>query len=261
MTESKGLSGTVLKTAAIAAMLLDHIGAGLVQPFLTKAAVAAGVTSWTTSSLLSACPKQAVPYYLLRYIGRIAFPIFCFLLIEGFLHTRNLNKYCVRLAAFALISEIPFDLAFHRSWYYPNAQNVFFTLLIGLLTIRGFAWAETNFTEKKAAQAFFRLLFLLSGMSAALLLKTDYDYIGVLVIAALYEFRKNRIISVSLAGVILCLMSPLEITAFAAVPLIRGYNGKRRSSAPEGVFFKYFFYLFYPVHLFLLYLAGFLILP
>lgn len=260
MTESKGLSGTVLKTAAIATMLLDHIGASLVQPFLTKAAVAAGVTSWTTSSLLSACPKQAIPYYLLRYIGRIAFPIFCFLLIEGFLHTRNLNKYCVRLAAFALISEIPFDLAFHRSWYYPNAQNVFFTLLIGLLTIRGFAWAETFFAEKKAAQAFFRLLFLLFGMGAALYLKTDYDYIGVLVIAALYEFRKNRIISVSLASVILCLMSPLEITAFAAVPLISRYNGKR-SSAPEGVFFKYFFYLFYPVHLFLLYLAGFLILP
>ena len=82
MTESKsahnfsGITGSTLKLIALVSMLLDHIGAVLI-----------------------AAP---IPYYMLRLIGRIAFPVFCFLLVEGFFHTKNLNKYAVRLFLFAL---------------------------------------------------------------------------------------------------------------------------------------------------------------
>lgn len=132
---SRGLSGSTLKIIAIITMLLDHIGASLVQPILASTASAAGVTDWSMPSLAAAYPGAAIPYYALRYIGRISFPIFCFLLVEGFLHTKNLHKYCLRLAIFALVSEIPFDLAFHQTPFYQASQNVFFTLLIGLLVI------------------------------------------------------------------------------------------------------------------------------
>lgn len=67
-----------------------------------------------------------------RYIGRIAFPLYCFLLTEGFFHTRSREKYLLRMAGFAVISEIPFDLALYHMPIYRDYNNVFWTLLIGL---------------------------------------------------------------------------------------------------------------------------------
>ena len=74
-------------------------------------------------------------YRIMRGIGRIAFPIYCFLLVEGFYHTHDVKKYISRCFLFAVISEVPFDLAVHGVWFYPGAQNVFFTLAIGLCTL------------------------------------------------------------------------------------------------------------------------------
>jgi len=87
-------------------------------------------------------------------------------------------------------------------------------------------------------------------MGIAWYLKTDYSYTGVLAISLLNEFRNNRTIATVNACFFLFLLSPMEISAFACIPLIRAYNGKR------GLSLKYVFYVFYPVHLLILYLIS-----
>lgn len=226
MTNQKGISGSALKIIAILSMLTDHIGAVLIGAYYSQ--------------------YQNL-YYLCRYIGRLAFPIFCFLLIEGFLHTKNIKKYCMRLFLFALVSEIPFDLAFNRSLFYIKYQNVFFTLFIGLITVCGMQYAENSLQDKAYLQLACRILILASGMGCARLLHSDYGEVGVACIALLYLFQQRRLYAMALACLVLVFMSSMEITAFAAVPLIKFYNGER------GLKLKYVFYVFYPAHLLLLY--------
>lgn len=256
MTESTypvschGISGSTLKIIAIATMLLDHIGASLLMPVLADAASFAGVTDWSMQSLIASCPDVAIPYYAMRYIGRIAFPIFCFLLVEGFLHTKNLPKYCLRLALFALISEIPFDLAFHRMPVYNASQNVFFTLLIGLFVIALDRYCHERFAGHPGLLFLIPLLGLAAGMYLAEALCTDYGYLGVIAIDILYQMRDKRLFASILCTIVLCFSAPLEITAILFVPLILQYNGTR------GLSLKYVFYAFYPLHLFLLYFIA-----
>ncbi len=235
-SKTKGFSGSTLKLIAIITMLIDHIGAVVVGP------------------MLSVNPDLTSFYYVLRLCGRIAFPIFCFLLVEGFFHTGNMPKYCLRLAAFALISEIPFDLAIYHTPVYPDGQNVFFTLLIGLLTIWAMQSFDKHFSEKPVAKALIRSVILIIGMFAAWGLKTDYNFYGIIVIAVLYEYHHRKIFGQTLSAIMLCFMSTLELTAFIAVPLIGAYNGKR------GLSLKYIFYVFYPAHLLVLYFIWKLLL-
>lgn len=219
--EQKGISGSTLKIIAIVSMLIDHIGAILLGPYHT-------------------------PYLISRLIGRIAFPIFCFLLIEGFFHTRNLSKYCLRLGIFAVISEIPFDLAFNHATFDPSYQNVFFTLLIGLLTISTVESIRNRFSKKIAVQMICSTAVIAAGAVLAWFFKTDYGEIGVICIVLFYLEHNRKTIAAADACICLLFSSSLEFTAFASVPLIRYYNGTR------GISLKYVFYLFYPVHLLLL---------
>ena len=144
----KGISGSTLKMIAIVTMLIDHIGAVV----LARLLIVQGVNSIDTSSqnaVMQWLTQNATLYYTytaMRMIGRIAFPIFCFLLVEGFLHTHDVKKYALRLGAFALISEIPFDLTFSGKVLDFQYQNVFFTLFIGLLTMMVY-----HMVEEKAA--------------------------------------------------------------------------------------------------------------
>ncbi|MBP3544518.1 MAG: hypothetical protein J6J86_09845, partial [Lachnospiraceae bacterium] len=125
----KGLAGSTLKIIAIITMFIDHIGAAIFENNeITMCVMAKGEHAYVIWGLAD---------LVLRLIGRIAFPIFCFLLVEGFLHTRDVKKYALRLGAFCLISEIPFNLAFFGQPLYAGHQNVFFTLLIGLLVLIG----------------------------------------------------------------------------------------------------------------------------
>lgn len=136
----KGISGSTLKLIAIFTMLIDHTAATI----LDKTLIARGLLSLDptdTAAVMQFYADNGVIYganIVMRLIGRIAFPIFCFLLVQGFLHTRNVTKYAIRLALFAAISEVPFDLAFKNRILEFSYQNVFFTLLIGLLTLIGF---------------------------------------------------------------------------------------------------------------------------
>ena len=209
-----GFSGSTLKMIAIISMLIDHTAAVLVDQ--------------QTHDIL---------YHSMRNIGRIAFPIFCFLLVQGFMHTKNLMKYATRLGVFALISEIPFDLAFYGDFLSFEHQNVFFTLFIGLLVLIGLKKSENS--------PLLNFLPIGLGCILAMFLQTDYSIFGVLLIVFFYEFYSLRIgtgISVIMFGVLL-----EEYYAILALLFIPLYNGKR------GVNIKYFFYVFYPAHLFILF--------
>lgn len=223
-----GFSGSTLKLIAIVSMLIDHIGASVLENGLLRSSLA------PSGSVLH--NRLSVLDDILRAIGRPAFPIFCFLLVEGFLHTRDSRKYAIRLFLFALISEIPFDLAIYRTLVNWGMQNVFFTLLIGLLVMM----ACTHFFKNIWMQS---VIFAL-GLVAGYLLHTDYGFKGVLLIEILYFFRYDRK-NQCIAGAI---SFSWEMTAPLAFLPIYFYNGKR------GLSLKYFFYLFYPVHL--LILAG-----
>lgn len=250
-SESKtqqGISGSTLKIIAIITMLIDHIGASLLEPAIIHSAQEAGITTWSYPQLFGACPNLMIPYAIFRLAGRISFPIFCFLLIEGFLHTRNLGKYMIRLAVFAFISEIPFDLAFSGKIVYASYQNVFFTLLLGLLTITMLEYIAKHFSNQNLFCTLCNIVSLAAGMALAELLKTDYGAMGVLTITAMYLFRKNRVLEMLSGCIILTLMNFIEVTSFIGILPVKLYNGKR------GLNLKYFFYAFYPVHLFLLYL-------
>lgn len=130
MKERKGISGSTLKIIAIITMLIDHIGAGVLGRLLVVRGMneAADLNAW-----IDANSTLVITYQMMRFVGRLAFPIFCFLLIEGFEHTHDVKKYALRLLSFCLVSEIPFDLLFNGKILESGYQNVFFTLFIGLM--------------------------------------------------------------------------------------------------------------------------------
>ena len=109
----KGLSGGAFKMIAIITMFIDHLGATVLRAIVRLPSV---------SSVPESQKMWLAIYNLSRDIGRLAFPIFCFLIVEGFLHTRNVKKYAGRLFLFALISEIPFDLTLKGNVFYPDKQ-------------------------------------------------------------------------------------------------------------------------------------------
>lgn len=148
--QRNGITGSSLKIIAIISMLIDHSAAVIIDRiFIMK-----GLDKIDQSDLqllgdfIGENFGRILSYGLMRLIGRLAFPIFCFLLIEGFIYTSNRLKYAIRLAIFALISEFPFDLAFYGS-FNNNHQNVFFTLLIGLLVMQGFYLIKEKVINKK----------------------------------------------------------------------------------------------------------------
>lgn len=254
-----GLPGSVLKWVAIITMLIDHTAVILFYGWAKfNHAWGAGVAGKTF-------------YFVLRGIGRLGFPLFCFLLVEGFFHTRSRWKYLLRLFCFALISEIPFDLAFQGTWkimHSPDAsfwarlglefgsQNVFLTLSLGLLAV--ILWdalikpPEEDCPPWRALAA---IVCVLGLGAAAHYLETDYGAMGVALILTLYLLHDRPWTRDLLAAGVLAGMLPfgshwIELFGAAAFPLFHSYNGRR------GRQIKYFFYIFYPTHLLLLTLIG-----
>ena len=223
---NKGLSGSTLKIIAMVTMLIDHIGAAV----LARMIIAGNVELYDT-------------YRVLRMMGRIAFPIFCFLLVEGFCYTRNAKKYAARLCLFAVISEVPFDLAFASKVLEFEYQNVFFTLAIGLLTIMAYKKVAESAIENPMTKWFLQLAVAVTGGFAAELLKTDYGMLGVVVIVAFYAVRAYRGAQIAMG----CILFVENITALLAFVPVWLYNGTR------GLNVKWLFYVFYPAHLLVLY--------
>lgn len=327
--KKKGISGSTVKIIAVVAMLIDHLAAALLTRILISNGMMDVLMSGDYGKIMQWISDNGALYYgmsAMRMIGRLGFPIFCFLLVEGFQKTRNIRKYVFRLGLFALISEIPFDLACSGKVLEFGYQNVYFTLFIGILSLCAFDFFAKHDVHKTlrviltiagilllpgyAALAFCNLLgslfaqfgvslaYLLGGqekvmvllaavyiafvivmaiiyaayrhakgsdrawrmcadmaalgaaMFAADFLRTDYSGMGVLTIAVMYLFRKRKVVSALSGCIVLTLMSVNEITAFFTLIPIALYNGER------GLKMKYFFYVFYPAHLLIIWLIA-----
>ena len=226
-TSRRTLSGTTLKYIACGTMLLDHIGASCIENGLDSA--------------ITASPVLAALDLALRLIGRIAFPIFCFLLVEGFVHTHDVKKYFGRMLLFGLISEVPFDLAFFRTPFDPDNQNVYWTLALGVLAMAGL-----KHFEKPDGSASWRGVLCAGGcVLLASLANTDYNGVGVLIICALYLTRADR----KRQCIVGALLFAFEFTAPLAFVFIWFYNGQRGACSKT---MQKVFYWFYPVHISLL---------
>lgn len=208
------INNFTLKMIAIITMVIDHIGYVFI-------------------------PTNTAYYDIFRAIGRISFPIFCFLIVEGFFHTRSHVNYLIRLIIFALFSEIPFDLAFHNTLFYWDSQNVFITLALGLLAI--FCLEEMN------NRRVYSIPLILIGV-VAVFSNCDYGIGGVLLICMFYLTRHAPGIRILLTALILYMFyNPTELYGILALIPIMCYNGKR------GPHTKMIFYWFYPLHLLALY--------
>lgn len=223
------MSVFALKILAILAMSLDHIAAVFLSPI-------------------------NMPYLLMRGFGRIAFPIFCFLIVEGYYHTRDVKKYMIRLAGFALVSEIPFDLCFYQKPFYWQHQNVFFTLALGLITIYAIDEIKKRFSTSYIKALVLQFAVIILAMTTAWFLSTDYSMLGILIIIVFYVGRGNIIqIAISICIVTLYLGNTFQLYSLLALIPIYLYNGKKGPSM------RYVFYVFYPAHMLILYVMSSLI--
>lgn len=236
MKSKRAFSGSQLKWLAIGSMLLDHTAKIIsFHPLLVNT-----IPFESESNHLFESIQSIFPLFIL--IGRLAFPLFCFLLVEGFIHTSNLTKYVTRLFLFALISEIPYDLAFSHQFVDFESQNVYFTLLIGLLVIL----CLEKIAGPPIQKIILSIMVVAAGIWLAEFLRTDYGgLIGVLLIVILYVARDFPLLKCLLGGVVLLQSSWFGLFAFIPIYFYNGERGKQ---------WKYFFYWFYPVHLMSLYI-------
>lgn len=240
LTDSNGyLSGSTLKIVAVVTMLIDHIGAVLLKPMIQDSSYFELYGRlWKMDS-----EQWYQVYRICRMIGRMSFPLFCFLLVEGFFYTKNRGNYIFRIFAFALLSEVVFDLAFLGRWFDFSYQNIFFTLGLGLLGMSGYEWMQRRFADQ-GALSYVKWLSLPGSMGLATLMRTDYGWFGVgliFIFFLLKERPKQR-------GLVLSIVFFVSLwPALFSLILIHFYNGKR------GLPLKYLFYVFYPLHLFVLY--------
>jgi len=211
------LGRELLKWIAIITMTVDHVGAVLYPEF-----------------------------EVLRLIGRISFPLFAYLLILGMENTRNIRNYFIRLFIFALISQVPFFLAIDYGPF--DLLNIFFTLSFGLLFL--------TFFKRGSALAFVPLF-------VSFILPFDYGIYGIAMIGCMYILTKNTkfgVASLLLLNVLFLVPLNSQLLSVAAIPLIvfhkRSLNMTKEFSGNfrMPLWRKYFFYVYYPLHLVLIYL-------
>ena len=200
-------------------------------------------------------------------LGRLSFPIFAFLIVEGYMHTSDFKKYIRRMFLFALISEIPFNLVSAGSVIYPFHQNVLWTFLLSLLCIHLIEKARK--TQKLWLQIITCVLVVSVGYLLGILLMVDYNSAGIMTVLVFYFFRGNRFvhrfgqflglywINFNLLGGMTYVLNVASIefsiprqafALFALIPIWL-YNGKRGMS---NSWIQYFYYAFYPLHLLVL---------
>lgn len=223
----KVLSGSALKLLAVVTMLIDHIASHLMTADVV---------------LFSVLGHNVRLYPLLRGVGRMAFPLFAFLLVEGFVHTHSRQKYGLNLLVFTLLSEVPWDLLHHGVWFSFKSQSVFVTLLLGFAAM----YALELLQHKPVLQ----IAAILLGAVLSVVLRADFSVLGFAFILLLYALREHEVLRILSAFVLN--MQWWSLLAFVPISL---YNGKR--GFVHGKVLKYAFYAFYPLHMLVLYLFKF----
>ena len=226
----KIMSGSTLKILACVAMFIDHFA----KIYLIK-------FDWARMTLFSIFGRNFSVVQLMVMFGRFAFPIFAFLLVNGFLHTKDRKRYGLNLFIFALLSEIPFNLLFNNALTFPK-QNVMFTLLLGYLAL-----CCLDYFKGKPLISVFSIVLL---YVMTRLIKADYGASGYLFILLLYGLRKEKAIQ-SLACSMLLSMKFMVFLSFIPINM---YNGERGFIKTR--FSKYCFYAFYPLHMLFIYLLA-----
>lgn len=246
-TKIKYLNRNSFKTIALVSMLLDHIGSIIIYPIYVNACMVNGVEMM--GELIPNKAKVIYGVYLfLRLIGRFAFPIFAFMLVEGFRYTHNRKKYFCRILLFAVISEIPFDLANTGRIFNIFTSNVLWTFAVAFIMmniIEKYTLQQNNNSKRIITT------ILIVVLSAVCTIFSDCGFGGVFLIATMYLFKNikkklywiGRLISI-------CIMSVqfmwIQLFAFVALIILERYNGEK------GRNIKFLFYIFYPVHLLIL---------
>lgn len=229
-----------LKMFACAVMLIQNIGIAVVENGIIK------LDQYTQESLSEAMAAdsrlmfQAGVGSVMQLIGGMALPIFAFLLVEGFLKTSDYRKYLLSLLGFAVISEIPYDLAMNGKVLYRSSQNVLFTMTICLLMLYFLRMVRAG---KGAFSVMMQILIVLGAVLWCSLFRAQYGLCMVLLAAIFYLFYSRNVLKTVLGAAV----SLLYVTGPLSFYGIWCYNEERKNKLP-----KYAYYAFYPLHLLVL---------
>lgn len=221
------MSSFVLKIIALISMFVDHVGYAIFGKF---------------------------SYF--NYIGHLAFPIFAFQISEGYIHTKNLKKYFLRLFLFAIISQVPFML-FEKICFDYFSLNIFFTLSLGLTCI--YIYDKSKY----------KILGIICSILLALIAEythCDYGFYGVIIILGFYVFKNNTVNSAIFFIITTAIKYLIKLIKYSfnyiylylfictaiSIILISLYNGEKGKDT------KHLLYWFYPIHLLIIY-ASFLL--
>lgn len=247
MTKSKILDSNQLKLIAIIAMTVDHI-------------------AW---AMFDGYPSALLPL-VMHIIGRLTCPIMCYFIAEGYHYTRNINKYTFRLFAFAFVSHFAYifasndfvDFKSFIPFYYGNFLNqtsVMWSLAWGLVMLR--------IVDSRRIKSIYKVLLVI--LICIITLPSDWSCIAALCIMAIGtnrgDFRKQMswmIFYVALYSLVYFFAIDkaygiLQMGVVLSIPVIAMYNGKRGKNPKINKFMKWFFYIFYPAHLFVIGLINY----
>lgn len=220
------LSGANLKFIAIISMLVDHTNKALIYP-----------------NLVSSTGFLAAVSNIFDIIGRIAFPLFCFMLVEGFFKTRSRKRYLLNLLIFGVISEVPFDMFTTASFFNTNWQNIMFTLALVLVTIWIIDVLKMKMQNKPKLLWYFASLIIVGVMCmAAMLSSLDYEHHAILIGYFFYLFHDMPVFAIPF-GYASMYNQPWALLGFGLTLTYNGERGKQN---------KMLNYWFYPVHLLIL---------
>ena len=216
-------SGAQLKYIAFISMLIDHVNNALITPLLDGS----GFLLYLSN--------------IFSVLGRIAFPIFVFFIVEGFFKTKNRKKYLLTLTVFGVISEVPFDMFTSKTFFNQYWNNMMFTLVLCLITI----WVIDSLKEKISNKIVWHIVSIVVVAicsAVAMALSLDYDYHAIIVAYLFYIFYDRPVLGAALGYLSII----KELYSFFGFGIVLTYNGER------GRQYKWFNYLFYPVHILIL---------